>query len=356
MIHAHDRVLQQIDRVCREARTARDLMRDAGGMLAEATNADSFVMMRFDPQSALAVEAYEGGDPQQRCTAFAERAYFRGRFGDFAALAQGSQRIFTVDESLAEDPYVEHVMRPFGYRQELLVNLAHDQQPFGQLFLSRQTSAFDPRVHSVVEGSLASVTQGLRRLLAEETLQAIPGGSVALFFVDTQGALTPASEHAHELMRIYARHTTDPINSPLRFMAQMIGRELRGELKQPLPSSIIVDPERHQRYRIVAERMLEDAITPRAMLVVEPLRAIDSVDLLRHAGLTEREAEVALATLRGLTSARGALSLRISEHTFLSHLKNVYRKLGVGSRSELAALLLGANHLFDRGGASASHA
>jgi DNA-binding CsgD family transcriptional regulator len=117
---------------------------------------------------------------------------------------------------------------------------------------------------------------------------------------------------------------------------------LRGEWNRALPSSIFIDPEHHQRYRIVAERMLDQGDSPRAMLVVEPIRAIDSVELLRLTGLTDREAEVALVTLRGFTSARGALSLRISEHTFLSHLKHVYRKLGVGSRGELAALLLGA--------------
>jgi DNA-binding CsgD family transcriptional regulator len=40
---------------------------------------------------------------------------------------------------------------------------------------------------------------------------------------------------------------------------------------------------------------------------------------------------------------QGAEALRLSEHTFLSHLKSVYRKLNVASRSELAALLLGGH-------------
>jgi DNA-binding CsgD family transcriptional regulator len=151
--------------------------------------------------------------------------------------------------------------------------------------------------------------------------------------------MTPASEHGRELMASFAKLDRHGLSSPLVTMAELIARDLRDEWNRPIPSAIFVDRERNQRYRAVAERMLGDQ--PQAMLVIEPVRALDSVDLLRHAGLTEREAEVALATVRGLTSARGALSLRISEHTFLSHLKNVYRKLGVGSRGELAALLLG---------------
>jgi DNA-binding CsgD family transcriptional regulator len=71
------------------------------------------------------------------------------------------------------------------------------------------------------------------------------------------------------------------------------------------------------------------------------MRALDTVELLRHTGLTEREAEVAMAAVRGLKSAEGATALGVSTHTYLSHLKRAYTKLGVSSRSDLAAVLLG---------------
>lgn len=337
---AHDRTLGRLDRLCRQATTAADLMRDASNLLTEASDADSCVMLRLDPLSALVVEAYELRDPMARCTAFRETTFLRCRNGDFALQAQDRQRVTEIDERLVDDPFVAHVMRPFGYRGELAVNLAHESHAFAQIYFSRQGGQFSEHGKSLIEAAVAPLTQAFRRLLAEETLQAGPGHAVGLIFVDRDGRMTPASEHGRELMQHFKDR--DKLSSPLVTMAELIARDLRGEWNRPIPSAVFVDRERNQRFRAVAERMLGEH--PQAMLVIEPVRALDSVDLLRHAGLTEREAEVALATVRGLTSARGALSLRISEHTFLSHLKNVYRKLGVGSRGELAALLLGGGH------------
>jgi DNA-binding CsgD family transcriptional regulator len=297
-------------------------------------------MLRLDPLSALVVDAYELRDPIARCTAFRETTFLRCKNGDFALQAQDRQRVTEIDERMVDDPFVAHVMRPFGYRGELAMNLAHESNAFGQAYFSRQRGMFSDHGKAVIEAAVAPLTQALRRLLAEETLQAGPGEAVGLIFVDRDGRMTPASEHGRELLATFDHHhQRDKLGSPMMTLAELIGRDLRGEWNKPIPSAVFIDRERNQRYRVLAQRMLGDK--PQAMLVVEPVRALDSVNLLRHAGLTEREAEVALATVRGLTSARGALSLRISEHTFLSHLKNVYRKLNVGSRGELAALLLG---------------
>ena len=44
--------------------------------------------------------------------------------------------------------------------------------------------------------------------------------------------------------------------------------------------------------------------------------------------------------LRGLTTAEIARSLFISRHTLSDHMKAIFAKLGVSSRSELTAMLL----------------
>lgn len=341
MLLTPDRTLSRLERLCREATDARGLMRDAGELLAEATASDSFVMLRLDPLSTLVMDAQQRDDVETRCAAFYDKAFLRTSLGDFGQMASARQRSVLVDET-SEKEYVDHVMRPFGYRGELLVNLAQDSFAYGQLFLSRRSEAFDHEERAFTDQAAAPLAAALRRLLAEETIQATPGNAVALIFVDQQGRMTPASEHARDLLRNLHGPGMPENGTALEGMARLVARDLRGEWGRPLPSGVFFDPVHRQRYRMVAERMLGEH--PQAMLVVEPVRALDSVEMLRHAGLTEREADVALATLRGLTSARGALSLRISEHTFLSHLKNVYRKLGVGSRGELAALLLGGGH------------
>jgi DNA-binding CsgD family transcriptional regulator len=54
------------------------------------------------------------------------------------------------------------------------------------------------------------------------------------------------------------------------------------------------------------------------------------------AGLTEREAEVLRLVARGLTGARVAERLVISPVTVNTHLRNIYSKLGVNSRTAAA--------------------
>ncbi len=55
-----------------------------------------------------------------------------------------------------------------------------------------------------------------------------------------------------------------------------------------------------------------------------------------RAGLTERELEVLRAVARGLANQAISSELWITEQTVKFHLTNIYRKLGVSSRTEAA--------------------
>jgi len=58
--------------------------------------------------------------------------------------------------------------------------------------------------------------------------------------------------------------------------------------------------------------------------------------------LTQREAEVLPLLQQGSSNAQIALTLQVGVETIRSHARNIYRKLGVASRRELAALPLRA--------------
>jgi non-specific serine/threonine protein kinase len=53
--------------------------------------------------------------------------------------------------------------------------------------------------------------------------------------------------------------------------------------------------------------------------------------------LTRREEEVAALVARGLTNRQVASELSISEHTVANHVAKILKKLGLHSRSQLAA-------------------
>ena len=58
--------------------------------------------------------------------------------------------------------------------------------------------------------------------------------------------------------------------------------------------------------------------------------------------LTDRELQVLVLLAEGLTNQQSALKLSISQSTLKYHMTNIYRKLGVQTRSE--ALVLAAKN------------
>ena len=68
-----------------------------------------------------------------------------------------------------------------------------------------------------------------------------------------------------------------------------------------------------------------------------PLATMDATERLdERAGLTARELEVLRAVARGLANQAISAELWITEQTVKFHLTNIYRKLGVSSRTEAA--------------------
>jgi DNA-binding CsgD family transcriptional regulator len=62
---------------------------------------------------------------------------------------------------------------------------------------------------------------------------------------------------------------------------------------------------------------------------------------LRDSGLTEREAQVAELVGRGATNVEIARTLHVSDATIKTHLRHIYAKVGVTSRTQLAILVSG---------------
>lgn len=331
----------KIERVCRDATDPGALIGTVAGLLEDACEADAYVFSRLDPLTALWMDVADRGHAADSCDAY-RRVFLRSPFADFAHAARRSARVVTVTRGEVEpDAYTATYLDGYGFAEELHASFAHGGLGFGQLVLSRRRGAFSAAARRTVEAAVAPVTQALRRLTARETLEAVPGEQVCLLMVDRDGLLRPANVGGAALLEAERRATTERGGVRLLgIFAELAARTLREGTPLDLAPALYVEPQTRQRYRLVTERLLESVAAGVALIIAEPVRALDSVSLLRGTGLTEREAEVTLVTLRGLRSAEGADALSISEHTFLSHLKAVYRKLGVGSRGELAALLL----------------
>ncbi len=88
-------------------------------------------------------------------------------------------------------------------------------------------------------------------------------------------------------------------------------------------------PERAREYAL-AEQPDPPALGP----VPDQQPANEPAEILTH-----REQEIALLVARGLTNRQIASELVISEHTVIAHLRKIRKKLGVHSRTQIAALI-----------------
>jgi DNA-binding CsgD family transcriptional regulator len=97
--------------------------------------------------------------------------------------------------------------------------------------------------------------------------------------------------------------------------------------------------ETHRRYRASRRSALRSRRSTLALVGPDPrpvapmplaegARARDNLD-----GLTDREVGVVRVVAEGLTNAQVARRLHLSEHTVAAHLRSIFRKIGVASRS-----------------------
>lgn len=91
------------------------------------------------------------------------------------------------------------------------------------------------------------------------------------------------------------------------------------------------------------EPPLSPSVARRMLDFFETTRTESPTQIIEAEVLTMREAEVLEIIARGASKIDVANSLRISPHTVGSHIKSIYRKLGISSRAEasLAAKRLG---------------
>jgi DNA-binding NarL/FixJ family response regulator len=103
-----------------------------------------------------------------------------------------------------------------------------------------------------------------------------------------------------------------------RSLANTLGQTVRELLAGGSPISPVIARQLLQRFK-------RDAATPEAAAQAAAVEA---------SGLSEREREVLLYIAKGFTVGEIAPILHLSAHTVATHVKHIYRKLAVHSRTE----------------------
>jgi DNA-binding NarL/FixJ family response regulator len=123
-------------------------------------------------------------------------------------------------------------------------------------------------------------------------------------------------------------------NDDLRLLLQALRIGVRGYLLKSASADDLVDALK----RLGAG---ETVITPR-LATEAALLAARTVDLGgwpgAHLGLTRREAELLTLLGEGLSPRQAADKMQLSWQTVRTHMRNLYRKLGVGDRAAAVAI------------------
>jgi len=104
---------------------------------------------------------------------------------------------------------------------------------------------------------------------------------------------------------------------------QVVAAELLGYLRRVLDGEIVVDPGLAGRVALSASRIERGEFWPGAAL-----------------GLSRRESEVLELMVNGQTNRAIAARLMLGEETIKTHVRSIYRKLGVNDRAQAVAVAL----------------
>ena len=338
---------RSIRAICHQEIGAEQLLAAVGRKLQRLTGSDAFCSCQIDPATTLLTSAVYEGWPDEAKPMLIEHVLLKSKAADAPWMLKEGLRTMDVEDLLSdldrplEDPYFQYHLLPFGYRHEFELFCTAKGSAYAVLTLSRKASSgrFDERLMPLLDALAPHVAEGIARATVREALTSPRSTDVGMMILDEYGRVELANGVAETWLSIDSRKHW-PIGLPI-FAAVAARRALGAEGLIDAPFIDLPHPETGALYRLHWEQTQGADERPRIIILMEPLRYGDSTDALTRLGLTPREADVALAVLKGLAVKEIAAKLSLSTHTISDYMKNIFYKLDVSSRSELAALLMG---------------
>ncbi len=247
----------------------------------------------------------------------------------------------TLGERAAESQVWQQVQRPHGVIDVLSVVFldAHGCWAFLDLWSREPFRDQDLRR---VDAVVPAVTEALRQVQARALRRPSDGeaaGPVVLVLDDALRVVSRTAAAEDWLARLLpsADGVLPVPAAAYNVAAQLVAREQEVDAHEPRGR---VHLGGGSWISVSAARLGPDRDVVVAM---EPITAADRLDLVARAfALSPRERVVVAEVCGGRTTAEVAASLHLSPLTVQDHLKSVFRRTGVRSRRELAALALGA--------------
>lgn len=250
------------------------------------------------------------------------------------------------------------IYRPLGIEDQLAFGLPGEC--IVAINLGRHKRTFGERDCELLELVRPHLAAAYRRIREQERVRALLGAldqglaehGAGVIELDEQGQIEYATEAAQELLEAYIggyAHERREVPERLRAWLDAHARACNSSspaLSSPGPSSsggsslgLVIDGARG-RLR-VRELRVQARSSRRMLLLTEDRARPPAIEELRSLGLTHRQAQLLRLLACGKSSRQIALELQISTATVSKHLEHIYARLGVSTRAQAIARVLG---------------
>ena len=307
-----------------------------------------------DPQTLLFTSAVAEEPLRPATSEFLENEYGRADVNKFAALAEAADPVSSLDRATrgqrADSARYREVISPLGLGDELRAALISANQCWGTMCLHREDAAngFDDREVDLIRRIAPHVAEGLRRAITLGPLPAAavvtPGGAGPGMIVLDQdlAVMSLNAEAAQWLAEIDEADwpAASELPAAVYAAAARLARLEEG-VPPPLSANVRLRGRSGQWLSLHASR-LGGPPAPQIGVVIAPAPAAQVSSLLLSAyGLTSAQSRVVALVIKGRSTRQIVAELHISAHTVQEHLTAAFDKLGVRSRRELVAAMLG---------------
>ena len=254
--------------------------------------------------------------------------------------------------------YREH-FKLYGIHYQLGASFAMDAESKLSFGLNRQKRDFSegdrvlidllrPHLRRVCQQTRAAAEMRAALSRREHALESARG---ALVFLDDLGQMEFATARALELLEVYGHKDRDlalGVQSPMPAPVARWFRQQRSRLPltaggsgdQTFSSWVIRQGGGELRLELIADAGFEpEAWQPRRrwLLKLSERPVAPSAEPLRQLGLSDREAEVLLWLAQGKRNSEIGSICRLRPSTVATHVRNIFPKLGVETRTAAAA-------------------
>ncbi|WP_433003188.1 LuxR C-terminal-related transcriptional regulator [Kribbella sp. CA-294648] len=306
---------------------------------------DAAFFATVDPATLLFTSAV-ADEPLRSATAeFLAGEFGRADVNRFAVLADAADPVASLDHATkgerAASARSAEVMTPLGLGDELRAALMSGGRCWGVICLHREDAAagFSDADLTLVRRLAPHLAEGLRRsLLVGERREGSAGPGVIVLDAGLRvDSMSPEAEYwLTELAdQEWAVHGDLPI------AVRLAASQLRRLSELPAEAPVLKLRTKAGHWLAIHASVLRGADEQTAV-VIGPATPVQLGSMLLDVhGLTPAQQRVAALVLRGRSTRQIVDELHLSPHTVQEHVRAAYDKVGVGSRREMIAALLG---------------